>query len=305
MNEILMRVQQYLAAANDGPVDLPESLIEEFGNACKNALRRQFTEPKREGFTIRMSNVGRPLCQLQMEAAGHKGNVRGYNARMVSLFGDVVEACAIALIQASGNNISDKFGRVSLPVGGITLEGTFDVVISGKLYDIKSCSKYQWDTKYGPNGSFERLLDGDDFGYVAQGYGYAKARGILFGGWIVINKNTGEWNILEAPPIDKLPYDVLKKIEDNIIALKSNAPFKRQFVDVAETFRTKPTGNYVLGSTCSYCDFKDKCWPGVKELPSLPSSGSNKKMVYYTRIDPKWSKVDEISTDAEDSTPGT
>lgn len=285
-----MRIQQYLAAANDGPVDLSEKFIEEFGDACKTAIRRQFTEPARTKFTLRMSNVGRPLCQLQMEASGVKGTVRGYNMRMVSLFGDVIEAAAVALLQASGTEISERFEGVTLDVGGSQINGTFDVIIGGKLWDIKSCSKYQWDTKFGPEGSFERLIESDDFGYVAQGFGYAAAKNVPFGGWIVINKNTGEWHILAAPARDKLPYDVLKKIEDNVVAIKTGAPFKRCFTDEPEKFRTKPTGNRVLGSTCGFCDFKDKCWPDVKALPSLPSSGMNKKTMYYTHVDPKWSK---------------
>ena len=34
-------------------------------------------------------------------------------------------------------------------------------------------------------------------------------------------------------------------------ALKENKPFKKCYDDVAETFRTKPTGNRVLGFVCS------------------------------------------------------
>lgn len=305
MNEILLKVQQYLANSNDGPVNMPEDLIEEFGNACKAALRRQFTEPKRDKFTLRMSNVGRPLCQLQMEAAGTKGEVRGYNMRMVSLFGDLIEAAAIAILQASGNPIKEKFTRVSLPIGETRIDGTFDVLMESddSVYDVKSCSKYQWDTKYGPGTSFERLLEGDDFGYVGQGYGYAKARGKRFAGWIVINKNSGEWNIVGAPSPETLPYDVIKKIEENVNAILSGKPFERCFTDVAETYYSKPTGNRVLGSTCGFCEFKSACWPEVKALPQLPSKGANRKLMYYTKIDPKWETKDEVHTDAEDSAP--
>lgn len=295
MNEILIKVQQYLAQANEGPVNMPDSLIEEFGDACKTALRRQFTEPKRDKFTLRMSNVGRPLCQLQMEAAGTKGDVRGYNAKMVSLFGDIIEAAAIAILQASGNPISEKFTRVSLKLGETSIDGTLDVLMESddSVYDIKSCSKYQWDTKYGPGTSFERLFEGDDFGYIGQGYGYAKARGKRFAGWIVINKNSGEWNIVPAPAPETLPYDVIKKIEDNVNAILSNKPFERSFTDTAEAYYSKPTGNRVLNSTCGFCEFKSTCWPNLRVLPQLPSKGANRKMMYYTHVDPKWESKKE------------
>ena len=56
----------FLAEANKASVDVSDQLIEEFGEACKDAFRKQFTEERETEFRYRMSNVGRPLCQLQM-----------------------------------------------------------------------------------------------------------------------------------------------------------------------------------------------------------------------------------------------
>ena len=44
--------------------------IDEAGEAFKDALRRQVTDRGKNDFYLRMSNVGRPLCQLQMAAKG-------------------------------------------------------------------------------------------------------------------------------------------------------------------------------------------------------------------------------------------
>ena len=73
MNDILLKVQTYLDKCNKDSVDISDTLVEEFGEACKSALRKQFSEKRREGFKPRMSSIGRPLCQLQMEAKNVKG----------------------------------------------------------------------------------------------------------------------------------------------------------------------------------------------------------------------------------------
>ena len=82
MNNILLQVQQYLDSVSKEPVKLDEQLLQEFGEACKNALLKQFQEDRRSNFELRMSNVGRPLCQLQMEAKGIKGEGQPYNNKM-------------------------------------------------------------------------------------------------------------------------------------------------------------------------------------------------------------------------------
>ena len=67
---IINRVQMFLAEANKASVEISDELIEEFGNACKDAFRKQFTEKRQKEFKYRMSNIGKPLCQLQMEKSG-------------------------------------------------------------------------------------------------------------------------------------------------------------------------------------------------------------------------------------------
>ena len=49
-----------------------------------------------------MSNVGRPLCQLQMEAKGIKGEGQPYNNKMRNTFGDLIEALSIFVMKSAG-----------------------------------------------------------------------------------------------------------------------------------------------------------------------------------------------------------
>ena len=52
--------------------------------------------------------------------------------------------------------------------------------------------------------------------------------------------------------------------KDNVKAIKEGKPFKKCYNDIAETFRSKPTGNRVLGFVCSYCPYKLPCWGSDK-----------------------------------------
>ena len=102
MNDILLKVQTYLDKSNKDAVEISDTLLEEFGEACKSALRKQFSEKRREGFKPRMSSIGRPLCQLQMEAKNVKGEGQPYNVKMRNTFGDLVEALAIFVMKSAG-----------------------------------------------------------------------------------------------------------------------------------------------------------------------------------------------------------
>jgi len=47
MNDILLKVQTYLDKSNKDAVDISDTLVEEFGEACKSALLKQFSEEKK------------------------------------------------------------------------------------------------------------------------------------------------------------------------------------------------------------------------------------------------------------------
>ncbi|MCH8329491.1 MAG: hypothetical protein IIB81_03805, partial [Nanoarchaeota archaeon] len=68
-----------MTQAAKGQSEMSEEVIEEFGEACKASLRRQFAEGKsQEDFSIRVSTVGKPLCQQQMAQGGAPVGSSGY-----------------------------------------------------------------------------------------------------------------------------------------------------------------------------------------------------------------------------------
>ena len=286
MSSILHKVQSYLESVSKNPVPISEELVQEFGEACKNALRKQFTYKEDVKFEPRMSNIGRPLCQLQMEAKGIKGEGMPYNAKMRNTFGDLIEALAIFVLKSAGVKIDSEQKEVEYKFENESIKGRLDVEIDNKIWDIKSASPFAFEKKFGEAGGFNEVIKDDSFGYASQGFLYAESERKSFGGWIAINKSTGEWAICETPQLDTEYKNIaIKTAIDNYNALKTNAPFKKCFEPIVETFRGKPTGNKILGTACSFCPYKLPCWgEGLQLLQQQQSKGKNPKWVWYTEV---------------------
>jgi len=290
--DILDKIKYFLVQAEKSPVPLSEELIEQFGEDCKKAIRKQFKERRDKSFRVRMSGIGKPLCQLQMEKSGAKKEEMPYNSKLRFLFGDMIEAITVLLLKASGTTIDSEQKQVSRASKYFEtgLTGTYDVEIDGKIYDIKSASDWAFKNKF--SMGFESVVDKDVFGYKSQGYLYADAENKKFGGWIVINKSTGEMCIVSPPKNDaNHRKEALKLAEDNIKALMENKPFERCFTDIEEKYRNKLTGNRVLDSVCSFCSFKQECWGDkIQYLPQQVFDSEGKprskspRYYWYTHV---------------------
>jgi hypothetical protein len=285
MSAILDQVKLYLQQAGNGEAEMPEAIIEEFGENCKKLLRSAFSKEKRK-FTIRMSSIGRPLCQLQMEQAGAPKERESYATTMKFLIGDMVEAAAVAIMRGANVNIQELQKPVSKELAGQKIDGTLDVIIDDKVYDVKSASRYAFDYKFSRFNAFDEIRKDDAFGYLAQGFLYAEAAGKPFGGWIAICKETGEWAVPEVPASADLRSSVVAAAEANVSKLcdiSGGNKFERCYKPIAETFNGKSTGKSYLDTTCSYCAFKHTCWAPAKleYKPQEQSKAKNPKRFWY------------------------
>lgn len=284
MHPILLQVQSFLNKAQKRETFIDDELKKEFANLCVASLDKHFNSEKRD-FRLYVSNVGRPLCQLQLEKAGVEKIPQPYSNIFRNLFGDLIEAAAIIVMKAAGVNVQDQDEVVYYDVGGITIKGRTDLTIDSEVYDIKSASPYAFSNKFGDHGGFKKLADEDTFGYIVQGVLYGECLERPFAGWIVINKSTGEWNILETPDFkDNYIANALETVEKNVKAIITDAPFKKQFEPVDEYFKKKKTGNQVLCYTCSECEFRKHCWPEAKYLPNVNSDAKAPGYKWYTKL---------------------
>jgi len=65
-------IENFLYDAVRGEGKLPPEVIKEFGKSCEKALEKQFNE--KMDWRMRMSGLGKPLCQQQLEKKGKKKN---------------------------------------------------------------------------------------------------------------------------------------------------------------------------------------------------------------------------------------
>lgn len=280
---IASQINLFLEQSCEGKASFTEELVQEFGERCKEILRKSFIEKEatERKFSLRMSNIGRPLRQLMLDRASGGKFKPSKEFKLKATVGHIYEAFMLALLKAAGVDIIDHDKQVKLEVLGEVIPGTYDVKIGGKIYDIKTCSPYSYEHKF---ASVDTLKNGDSFGYMAQGFGYGLADNSPFGGWIAINKATGEFKVLEIDEIDhdKLQAEYLNDIKYKVSYLASGDEMPACTGVEAEYFRTKPTGNKVLGRECQYCDHKfTTCHKNLQALPEQFSQAKNRKIKYY------------------------
>ena len=265
-----------------GKAEMSEAIIKNVASDVSAGLNKQFNGGPRDKFRLRMSNIGRPKCQLWFEKNRPEEKAPMPEHFMLNMMlGDIVEAIFKGVLRTAGVEFQDN-EYVSLDLGGgrRPIKGEYDLVMAGRVDDIKSASDYSYKNKF---IDLETLQADDPFGYVAQLVGYATAAGKKVGGWWVVNKNNGHHKYVSAKDVDV--DAVLDKIRETYDYLENDEPFERMFTDVPETYYKKETGNRVICKQCSFCSFKKSCWPNYQNIESKTYQGKKTApMVEYTEL---------------------
>lgn len=233
---------------------------------------------------LRLSQLGTP-CERKLWYSLNEPNEGGSLApytRFKFLYGDLLEQLLISLAIAAGHRVEGV--QDTLTVHGI--KGHRDCVIDGITVDIKSASSYSYKKFAAGN-----LRDDDPFGYISQlsSYVYAGRDSPVdshpsLGAFLVVDKQNGH--------ICLDMYDFgpeINRKEGEIAHLKEMVT---QPTPPPRGFESEPegkSGNQKLGINCSYCDFKEKCWPEMRTF--LSSRGP----VFLTEVkrEPKMKEITE------------
>lgn len=273
-------IRLFLMNAVEGKAHMSEEIIERVADDIKAALNKQFNGGPRDTFKLRMSNLGRPKCQLWYEK--NKPELKADlppNFMMNMMIGDIVEAVFKGVLRAAGVPFKDA-GKVKLELpDGTIINGEYDMILDGRVDDVKSASDYSYNFKF---KDLETLQQGDSFGYCSQLVGYAKAADKDVGGWWVVNKMNGHFKYVDANGIDDKAQ--MDKIQETVEFINQDKPFERCFEPEPETFYKKETGNLKLCATCGFCGFKRDCWPELQSLPSRVSKAKSAPIVDYVFI---------------------
>ena len=268
--------------------ELPQHIIFQASQNFNEKLVRFNSKPRGKSNLPSLSQIGKPFCQLHANKLDWKQTPKTSSFKIKMTYGDMTEVIAVAILQAAGVNIFALNQRTMLPTDEGDLYGEFDLIIQDDdgnltMWDIKSASRYAFENKF---KSYEAMKEDDSFGYVSQLFGYTRAErmkyhGIEAGGWIAINKETGDMKVCAVNPDDEELY--YNKIVDTIKRYKAadENNFQRNFDDVEETWYKKPTGNRKLASACTFCDYRYSCWPDL-EYRKKAKSKSAYAYEYYT-----------------------
>ena len=290
MDITLDLVKDYLQRISRGEEKISPAILREFEKSCSDSLKKQFTK---QAWRLRMSGVGKPLCQQQLGKEGIEEEL-DYSTIMRFIFGNLIEAVAIAILKGAGVEVSDEQKRVSTEVAGETISGSMDLKIKGidgtkKIWDVKSASPYSFDKKFGELGGYSSLKKDDPFGYIAQGMMYEHADGDKFGGWIAINKSNGEWAMCSVPEdTEDEKIEVIDSVTRKITALNDINTKFRKFPDKLEVHKALDgpieTGNRLMNPACSMCGYKKHCWPNAVLHKRVSGSNYRKSFVWYTKL---------------------
>tara|TARA_E500000081_G_C6139092_1_gene358907 strand:+ start:1418 stop:2266 length:849 start_codon:yes stop_codon:yes gene_type:complete len=261
--------QSYLKDIVNSKVKMDSEVIETIVSDIRDALHRQFAGEARQEFRLRPSNLGRPRCQLWFDKnKPSEGSDLPSNFVINMFLGDVVESVFKGILRAMKVEFKDN-GKIDMDIEGENITGEYDLILNGKVDDVKSASAWSYKNKFDSYGS---LSEKDAFGYIPQLAIYAKGANVDVGGWWVVNKSNGEFKYISAEQMDV--EDVMKDVKSTVSYINNDEPFERCFEPIVETYRNKETGNMLLPDECHFCKYKHDCWDTLEELPSKTYQGA-------------------------------
>ena len=153
-----LKLHRFLDQATDGKKVLSDANIDKICDDIKDALHRQFgSQNSRKEFRLRMSNIGKPTCQLWYEKhEPEKALPFPNNFVMNMMLGDIVESVFKGLLRQAGVAYEDS-KKVSMELAiDSKIEGTYDIIMDDAVDDIKSASDWSYRNKF---ESFDTLAN--------------------------------------------------------------------------------------------------------------------------------------------------
>jgi hypothetical protein len=255
----------------------PEN-ISDFGQRLAQHIANRVAE-ERGPPSLRFSNIGKKCNRALWYQINepYKAEPLSPQVQFKFLYGDIIEELVLFLAKEAGHRVEGQQDELNLE----GLKGHRDAILDGLPIDVKSASSRTLD-------KFKEGLREDPFGYREQLSGYEKAaqgdprvteKGSAF---LVVDKTTGE--IYLDHHDDLKDIDLKNIIKEKKEAVSRKEPPPRYYMPEPEG----KSGNLKLGVECSYCPFKEACWPGLRTFLYA------NKPVFLTRVE-RLPKVPEAS----------
>ncbi len=242
----------------DPSVDV-EAEIDKFGESVKALMRTEFGRKKREdNRKLRLSNIGRTDRYLWNHFNGTESEELQPHTYVKFMYGHLIEEMLLFLTRMAGHSVTDE--QKVCNVEGIV--GHMDCKIDGVVTDVKSASSF----------GFKKFKDGtlaydDPFGYIDQIKAYAHSEGQTEFGWLAMDKANGHLTYLkydltdtEAPVYEALKGDIVDRVKHVKKLVEQPEPAEWCYQPIPDG----KSGNSKLSTGCSYCQFKDHCYPNLR-----------------------------------------
>jgi len=219
-------------------------------------MRTEFGREKREdNRRLRLSNIGRTDRYLWNHYNGTAGEELQPHTYVKFMYGHLIEEMLLFLTRMAGHTVTEE-QRVC-KVEGIV--GHMDCKIDGVVTDVKSASSF----------GFKKFKDGtlandDPFGYIDQIKAYAHDCGETKVGWLTMDKANGHLTYLkydlENVESEKLKEPIVDRIKHIKQLVEGDEPTEYCYDPVPDG----KSGNMKLAMGCSYCQFKEHCYPNMR-----------------------------------------
>jgi hypothetical protein len=281
LNTLVDDIYKVLDSLTEGnELNISDNMYKEFGKDMEDALRHWATPQTQTKENLRMSNIGKPERRLWFDAHTDSDTTEKLapNVQIKFLYGHLLEVLILFFVKLSGHKLTNM--QKEITVDGI--KGHMDCMIDDEVVDVKTASGYAF--KKFKEGT---LSEDDAFGYLSQLAGYEHAEGTNKGGFLVMNKETGE--LCTYIPDDMEKPNIVSKIENVKEIIVKNEPPDFCYDPVPEGV----SGNMKLARGCTWCPHKIECHKDSNDGKGLQAYQYAKGPIYFTNIvkEPKVEKI--------------
>jgi len=272
LDTLVPDIYKHLEKLSDGtPLPLTEEEIDKTLVGMREALVSWATPRERDSnFTVRMSNVGKPARQLWYEKRDPQGRGGIDGATQIKfLYGHLLEEIVLMLVRMAGHKVTDE--QKEVVVDGIV--GHMDCKINGEVVDVKTASRFAFN-KFRDG----RLSQDDPFGYLGQLAGYEAAEGTDNGGFLVLNKESGELCMYVPDDLDK--PNIKASISNLLPALELDTPPELCYNPIPDGKK----GNMKLAKGCNWCKYKHDCYKDSNDGQGLRTFKYSNGFTYLTEV---------------------
>jgi len=265
--------------SNGKPANVTEENMDKFLTNIKEAFNSWNNPIREKDGKLRMSVLGKPPRQLWYDRFSPK-KTKSYDASLniKFLYGHILEHLLLYLAELTGHKIGDQQKKVEID----NIKGHIDATVDGEVCDVKSASSFSF--KKFKTGE---LVGDDPFGYHAQLSGYEAGMGTTGGGFLVMDKSSGDVCFYKPDELAKpnVP-NLIKTLQDT---LKRNSPPDRCY-ELSET----KGGNKSLPIGCQFCAHKWECYQDANDGKGLRVFKYSNRYVYLAEVN-RQPNVEEIT----------